>query len=1290
MFLKALEMENFKSFRGEVLIPLDRGFSAITGPNGSGKSNCGDAVQFVLGPKSTRTIRAQNTKQLIFNGAEGYKPARSCVVTLVFGNPVLSNGRRRLPIENDEVRMTRSIRLTASDNVVSTYLLDGEESSQKSFHRLLNAANARPDGYNIVLQGDVTGLARMTPVERRKVLDGVAGVTSYDDEIRKAKKQKESVDSYIERIGMLQEEQQVRLKELEQERKVAMKAQSITDELLSSRSQRYQAMYASLGMELEHQIAEQLRFVEEATELEQQVKAGSKTLVELDDRIGEIQKQIDALLGDEGDGLSKAIHDLRVQLDRDKDRIEDSLQANADDGEEREQVLARYEEAETALTALLEEATTSQSQMEEAQRMLDEAQTEEDKVRNLLEGSGKNHAELNRSLGEAITALEKAKQAVAAAQSDVDRTAAQAELVEVNLAKAQDAAEESRLELEEKEAAFKSLAGGKKVDRSSLTKNILEAERSESRLLEEAGAVERKMTETERQLRSARAELENKSNSKGMAGGAAAILGARDRGEIRGIIGTIAELCAPIDSEHETALATAFGGAMTSVVVDSDEVAAEAIRWLAQRKAGRATFLPLNKLTTSRAGGKAMMVARKPGVIGFAYELLEYDARIDTAIKFALRNTLIVQNMDIARQNMGGVRLVTMRGDVTEAGGAMVGGSRQRMSVGFGGGIAGAKEVERLTSEIERLRLISDTVSAALAEVRKEQQTLRQQINELANEEGAIQREALRAEVASFKKNHSRTIGEVQGLKEDLQRLEALASTQLELLDEAESKVADAEVLRSSAQTALEDASPQHLKDRLHECTVIRTQAEGIRSNAEVSLRSISERKNLLTSTASAEKERLDQIDVSVKERLEHIATLKQSVVENGEILAEKEAERAQFLEENKGLEDERIELVEERASLNSTLTQKASQARSHRTLSTELERTIQAKRKELYDVEMEMGAIGIQAPDEGAVLDSVADIDRRIRRLERRLEEFGAVNMRAIEQYDAVEQRLEEMEGDFKKLQDRKKHLIDVAERLEEQRKVRLIAVLEKVNENFKKVYKSLSNGGRGELYLENKEEPFKGGLELWAQPKGKSSNVTRHQLSGGEQSVAALALIFAIQDYDPSPFYYFDEVDQNLDSVNAECIAKMCRERSKAAQFIMVTLRKVSLQLADHHIGITHGGDGCSRRIIDFDQEQAIALGEQALKEAESAAAKNAQRAKEEEETLAEMPQVPDALPAPSSLGGLLKHMQEDESLTSLAERTAETNEDIEERSALVDALSELESEALDAQEETVELDE
>ena len=276
MYLKAIEISNFKSFKGEVMIPLDRGFTAITGPNGSGKSNCGDAIQFVLGPRSNKTIRAQNSKDLIFNGGKNSKPARACEVTLIFANPVLSNSRRRLPIDSDEVRMTRSIRLTKSNNVVTQYLLDGEESTQKSFHRILGAANARPDGYNIVLQGDVASLAKMTSKERRKVLDSVAGVTSYDEEIRKADKQKENVENYIERIGLLEEEQKVRLKDLRKEKDIALKAKDLADELNQARVTAYQSNYASQLAEKEYQLGEQTRYLEEANLLESEVKEGPK------------------------------------------------------------------------------------------------------------------------------------------------------------------------------------------------------------------------------------------------------------------------------------------------------------------------------------------------------------------------------------------------------------------------------------------------------------------------------------------------------------------------------------------------------------------------------------------------------------------------------------------------------------------------------------------------------------------------------------------------------------------------------------------------------------------------------------------------------------------------------------------------------------------------------------------------------------------------------------------------------------------------------------------------------
>ena len=188
-------------------------------------------------------------------------------------------------------------------------------------------------------------------------------------------------------------------------------------------------MYASLQFELQHQIQEQLRYVEEASVLEEEVKEGSKTLVKLDDRIGEIQKQIDDLLGGDGNALSQAIHSLRVQVDRDKDRIEDAKQADIDDNEELEISLERYNEAANALELLLTEVETSKTQLEECERMLAEAQSEEDEVRSLLEGSGKTNAELNRALGDAIGALEEAKKDVASAQSEVDRTAAKVELI---------------------------------------------------------------------------------------------------------------------------------------------------------------------------------------------------------------------------------------------------------------------------------------------------------------------------------------------------------------------------------------------------------------------------------------------------------------------------------------------------------------------------------------------------------------------------------------------------------------------------------------------------------------------------------------------------------------------------------------------------------------------------------------------------------------------------------------------------------------------------------------------
>ena len=1282
MYLKALEVSNFKSFKGELTIPMDRGFTAITGPNGSGKSNCGDAIQFVLGPRSNKVIRAQNAKDLIFNGGKNNKPARGCEVTLVFANPLLASGRRRLPIDQEEVRMTRSVRLTKSNNIVTDYLLDGEDSSQKTFHRLLSAANARPDGYNIVLQGDVTRLAKMTAKERRKVLDGVAGVTSYDDEIRKAEKQQGMVEGYIERIGLLEDEQKSRLKDLTKEKNLALKVTGLVEELKVARRLSAQAKYASQQAERQYQISERVRIDGEAETLIEEVKQGDKILLTLDDKIGTLQKQIEDLLGGDNNGLMSAINELQIRIATNQDRIDEADEKEVEDAEELELLDEALTSSEGDLDEFEKGLKDAKEDLATALENLKEAKSQEEEVRKALESSGTASAELTRALALATDAADRAQEGLVAAQAEVNRIATQAEMLEEQLSEAQEAAESARLALGESEHEGQELnANAPEQDRTKLAEQLHTAQRSESRLLEESQAVETKLRDTERKLSAAKAEMENRAGAKGMAGGAAAVLAARDRGELRGIIGTVAELCQPRDPSHTDALATAIGGGMTSVVVDNDEVAAKAIQWLSQNKAGRATFLPLNKLNNTRPAGRATIISRKPGVIGFANELLDYDPRIDIAVRFVLRNTLIVDSLATARANMGGVRLVTLRGDVTEAGGAMVGGAKRKMTTSFGGNIQGANEVQTLASDVERYRMMAETVNGALAEARNQQAAIRASINELSNNDHSEKVSEWKATHKQAKSNHTAAVGAVGAAEKRLADLETEGANHLRRLDAAQAALADANQARKEAQTALEDASPVHLKERLHATEVKRVEAEGLKGRAEASLASDDGHRTLLESRIQEYKTRIQAIKQAAITRSEKLDEMQAQVASDKITLAEKEAERREFLEENQGLEDERVQLIEERSALKAELQQKVQESQSRKAMSIEIGRALAQKEITIAQTLQDMTDQGYSPAEEGATLPSVGDAERKERGLQRRLDDHGPVNMLAIEQFEACEARLDAMKDDFKTLQHRRKHLLDVTEKLESQRKERLLNVLEKVNENFKVAYESLSDGGRGELFLENKDEPFKGGLELWAQPRGKSAKVTRHQLSGGEQSMAALALIFAIQDYDPSPFYYFDEVDQNLDGYNAERIAMMCRERSKRAQFIMVTLRKVSLRLADHHIGITHGGDGCSRRIVDFDRERAIALGERALAEAEKDNQKNHSRIEEARAAEHEMPEVPEPLSAPASLGGLLPHMdastESEPSLTALSERTAEMTEDIEAYQEVAQAVREAETE-------------
>tara|TARA_B100000524_G_scaffold341278_1_gene235185 strand:- start:521 stop:1912 length:1392 start_codon:yes stop_codon:yes gene_type:complete len=414
------------------------------------------------------------------------------------------------------------------------------------------------------------------------------------------------------------------------------------------------------------------------------------------------------------------------------------------------------------------------------------------------------------------------------------------------------------------------------------------------------------------------------------------------------------------------------------------------------------------------------------------------------------------------------------------------------------------------------------------------------------------------------------------------------------------------------------------------------------------------------------------------------ISQLESSISTAKSELIELKGKSEQFDEEHQILTNRRDELVGERASLRATLDQLSKERETLRSRIDELNSQISQKTTLAEETAEELADAGVAIPSEDIQLPTIAEAERAMQGLERRLGNLGNVNMLAIDQYDETADRIASLIEDGKTLRSRRDHLVSIAEQLENERKTRFMTVFEHVNNNFSRVYEILQPSGSGKLRLENSKNPFEGGLEMACVPPGKSRNTRRSALSGGEKSMAALALIFAIQDYEPSPFYYFDEVDQNLDPFNSGRIATLCRIRSERAQFIMVTLRKVSLSLADHHIGITHAGDGCSRRITDFDRAAAIELSEEL--EAEKRAQEESKAEKDAMPDLPDprdMPKVPEPLHTPASLGGLAERAgidteidgdetdsaeESDSVMDSLRERTGEWTEDIDEKEKVI----------------------
>ena len=1275
MHLVRIEVENFKSFGGETSIPFEEGFTAITGPNGSGKSNCGDAIGFVLGPKSTRSLRASNVSELIFNGGKSGNPAKHMSATLVFSNKPEIGGRRRLRTDSDEVSFTRSVRLNRKGDPISSFKINGNPSSATEMRRILSEAGLRGDGYNIVLQGDVTNLATMTPHKRRGVLEQVAGVTAYDDEIRKANTQRKHVESSIETIDIFEADQKNRLKELEKEREQALKFRQLKEDVDLARLTLEQSRHRNRKGEVSLLQEERSNYVEREKELSEEIMSSSKKLDEFDKELVRLANEMEDVLGGDSKGIIEKIRKHEIEMETASDRIGDHQRAIEDSEEEKKILDKEIEGAQKARDAAQNSISELREAVEESKAALKKASSDEKDARNAIQSGDKHGRDLNRALGKATEAEQTASSVFSQAQLEFDRADQRSQIASEKLADFEQAFEAAELERDDHALMGEDLEEcTPEVSRDSLANDLMSLQKQEKSLVEDRDRAESRLRATEMELAKAKARQETRSSAPGSAFTLAALSKLRESGEIHGILGTLGELATPKDDSHEEALSFAYGGGLRSIVVTSDHVASKCIAWLRKNGGGRATFLPLNKLSISRPQGRTLLVARNQGVVGFVHDLLDYDPSVETAVRYAGRNTLVVDSMEVARENMGGVRMVTLDGSVIESSGAMTGGSASKKDrPRFDGSGAGSSGLDRLEMAVQEADLIFSTVDGALRDLRRSQQELRDNIHGLDNDGHSVKIRNWKADMDRSERAVDEIRVKLKAADKELQECESLKSKASSICEKARSDLEIATASRVKAAEELQSHTPDHLSDILRDAERTRTEAERTRVMSEASIETSNQQLKLLSDRVS-ELQRQSKVQIeSVSRSQKEIIELEASISRSEKELVDLRAQASHFDEEQRLLSDRRDEIVEERASLRAHLDGTSQERQNITGRLEELVIQIKQRREALDEIVSELEQAGIPIPPEDTHLPTVAEAERSVQGLERRLGALGNVNMLAIEQYDAAESRISDLIADGKLLRSRKEELSRIADQLEMERKTRLLSVFEHVNSNFSRVYEILQPTGRGSLRLENSDNPFEGGLEMACVPPGKSQNTRRSALSGGEKSMAALALIFAIQDYEPSPFYYFDEVDQNLDPFNSEKIAALCRMRSGMAQFIMVTLRKVSLTLADHHIGITHAGNGCSQRITDFDRAAALDLSDEIEAEEKARAASEAEKESMPElPSPEEMPKTPDPLPTPSSIGGLAdragidmpkegEYPRENGDLGALRDRAEEVSEDI-----------------------------
>ncbi|MFW9982051.1 MAG: chromosome segregation protein SMC [Candidatus Thorarchaeota archaeon] len=1193
VYIEKLVCKGFKSFgRESVSIKLNPGFTCIVGPNGSGKSNVVDAVLFVLGQLSAKTLRATVFSDLLYSPPKPNMPpkAKSAVVELHFNNK-----DRELQIDADRVVIEREL----DDTGKSVCRINGKVVTRTAVLDVLGAIGVDPNGYNLVLQGEIAQMVKVSPTERRKLIEEIAGISAYDEQKDRALKKLQESESNLGKVEMQLQERRRQLEKLQDDMSDARRYQSLNDQIKKLRvdilawstikgKSRIDTINETLALRAEE--AESL--VKEFVEVENGIATTETEIEKIDHDIDEITGGDSTRVSEQYGIVSAAVNHVKTDLERaqlefdraagERKALNEELETTQDEISHNEQVMI---EKNSELSDLEKEIASTTAEIIRLEDMSEKAQVAyyettlrlqdlNNQMRHLDEGVSEIRSTIksdNRELGMAYEEVRDATESLQAAENEIS---------ELNESIPEKKSElDQSIELERiKQAEIASLS----KQLSTVDAEVTESSKIVAQTREELIKVQARQD--------ALKEAEDAFLKRRQA--IAMVLKLRDADIISGIHGTVAEL-GTINPDYLVALEIAGGNRLSYIVVENEQIATECVEILKKEKIGRASFIPLDKIKTSAPG----KLPKDDGVIDFALNLVKFDPKMRPAFEFVFSDTIVTEDFDTAKRlGFRGQRAVSLDGDLVERSGLMTGGFYQRATAGL------SLQVEDTSPQIaERLQGLEDILTdlqEKQTSLRKERSDLEKEVQKLENTNYRLQIELNRL-IERLEEQESRseilreriakanlTISELEAQVKELQERDDELSIQRERVraqrDDANQALVSSDANKINQEIKdLKEVQDQYQKNRekiQSEITSVRVALDERLGPKAIDLETKIQSQDAILPGLEDE---LKRLQLGLSEREEEFEKLREERERIDDAVKDKRVRQLELKEDLRNLRMRHEEIREAQTSNEKAVYRL-------QTEQNRLENDVVAYEAELSTVADAQAALEDRAEERELTYKEIEDLEEKIREIERELEAMGPVNLKSLTDYEIEKDKYEEIVDKKTRLEHERNEILAFMEELEAEKTQKFLTVYNEIADNFSKVFAKLSPDGEANLMLENPEHPLMGGITVRSKPRGKEL-VTLDAMSGGEKTLTGLALIFAIQMYSPASFYIFDEIDAALDNVNAHNVALLISEMSKNSQFVVVSLRDTTVRKADLLVGVSNQ-DGISR-IVAVDLEEVAA---------------------------------------------------------------------------------------------------